>query len=73
MQALAGDPLDSADVVAGNGDAADYFANIIDQDIVVFGAAGCVAHDAFEDVEAVEDFDYESGFFEHFAVEGVFE
>jgi len=30
---------------------------------VVFGAACGVAHDAFEDVEAVEDFYYQSGLF----------
>ena len=73
MKALAGDPLYAAHVVAGNGGAADYFADVIDQDVVVFGAAGGVAHDAFEDVEAVEDFYYQSGFFEHFAAEGVFQ
>jgi len=40
---------------------------------VVFGAAGCVAHDALEDVEAVDDFDFKSGLFSYFAAEGVFE
>ena len=73
VEARAGDPLDAAHVVAGNGVAAYYFADVIDQDVVVFGAAGGVAHDAFEDVEAVDDFDYQSGLFEHFAAEGVFE
>jgi hypothetical protein len=40
---------------------------------VVFGAACGVAHDALEDVEAVEDFYYQSGLFEDFAAEGVFQ
>ncbi len=40
---------------------------------MVFGAAGGVAHDALEDVEAVDNFDFESGLFEHFAAQGVFQ
>jgi hypothetical protein len=73
VEARARDPLDAAHVVAGPERAAYYFADVIDQDVVVFGAAFRVAHDALEDVEAVDDFDYESGLFEHFAAEGVFE
>jgi hypothetical protein len=73
VQALAGDPLDSADVIAGNGGAADYFANVIDQHVMILGAAGGVAHDAFENVEAVDNFYDKSGLFSYFAAEGVFE
>jgi hypothetical protein len=73
VEARAGDPLDAAHVVAGNGLAAHYFTDVIDQDVVVFGAAGGVAHDAFEDVEAVDDFDFESSLFEYFAAHGIFQ
>jgi hypothetical protein len=73
VEARAGDPLDAAYVVAGNGATAHYFADVIDEHVVVFGAAGGVAHDALEDIEAVDDFDVQTGLFEHFAAEGVFE
>jgi hypothetical protein len=73
VEARAGDPLDPAHVIAGDGVAAHHFADVIDQHVVVFGAPGGVAHDALENVEAVDDFDYQAGLFEHFAAEGVFE
>jgi hypothetical protein len=40
---------------------------------MVFGAAGCVGHDSFEDFEQGFDFDFEAGFFADFAAHGVFE
>src|SRR5665213_1608025 len=73
VEARAGDPLDAAYVVAGPERAADHFADVIYQHVVVFGAAVGVAHDALEDVEAVDDFYYKSGLFSYFAAEGVFE
>ena len=73
MQARAGHPLDAAYVVAGLERAAYCFADVVDQDVMIFGAAGGVTHDAFEDVEAVDDFDFKSGLFSYFAADGVFE
>lgn len=40
---------------------------------MVFRNTGGIAHDALEDFDQADDFNFESGFFAHFAMHGVFE
>jgi hypothetical protein len=40
---------------------------------MVFGDTRGVAHDAFEDFEQADDFDFEPGFFAYLAMNSVFE
>jgi hypothetical protein len=50
--------------------AASDAADVIDEDVVVFGAALIVAHDALENLEDAEGFDNQAGFLDHFASGG---
>lgn len=48
-------------------------AQIIHQYVVVFGDAGGIVHDPFEDFEETDDLDFEARFFAHLAAQRFFE
>lgn len=68
-----GDPFGGGDIAGGGEGAGEEFAEVIDDDVVVFGAAVDIGHDAFEDGGDGGGADEESGFFEDFADDGGFE
>ena len=68
-----GDPDHLAGVAGRRQAAADRSADVIDEDVVILGAAGIVGDDSLEDFEDGERSDFESGFLEDFTTDGGFE
>ena len=66
-------PCEGGGVAARSGCPANDATEIIDDHIVVFSSCVGVSHDALEDGDSLDGFDLETGFFEHLALERIFQ
>ncbi len=72
-QLVEGEPAGEGGVVGCGEGAAGDAAEVIDEDVVIFGAALRVAEDALEDLDYGERLDEQAGLFADFADDGVAE
>jgi hypothetical protein len=66
-------PGDAAGVVSGQKLPSHHCTQVIVKDVMIFGAALGVEHDALEDFEQPFWADDQAGFFEHLPLQGVFD
>jgi hypothetical protein len=67
------DPFGSGDVRAGSEGSTYYFTYVVHEQVVIFGAAFSIGHDALEVFEELDRLDVEAGFLEDFSLDGLVE